>query len=318
MINLEEIARKLDNILNGTDADIPVGLTSPSNANYFFKVYSEGLYLSKLNDMNTGKNFIPVVVGAYGGENNPVAGLGEQDRNVMVQILFPVRFKIDMYALEEYLDEVFVGRQLAFGSQNAICNLSPAQFGELQDFNFDEFKHWIENTYLQPVQVSEVYMVMNFTIYLSTAKDVGKVNGFVYGNEYSYKLSIGTLANVTSGTFSAGFTDDTPVFVENNDIMESNPASQQLLGQKYSKSLSNTTAFSKTITIYYKNNSSYTWLLNKYLTRDIQGIVAKVSEKYLSTDTYTDRYYYVSSIGISAKKGELLTITIGLGDLLEV
>ena len=67
MINLEEIVKKLDKILNGIDPDIPTGLANPVTDEYFFMVFSEGLYLSTIADMRAGtrKNFIPVVVGAY-------------------------------------------------------------------------------------------------------------------------------------------------------------------------------------------------------------------------------------------------------------
>jgi len=317
MINLEIIAKTVDTILNGTNPEIPSGLISPTNNDFFFKVYSEGLYLSEVADMGKGKNFIPVVVGAYGGENNPVEGLGEQDRNVMIQILFPVRFKPIMFALEEYLDAIFVGRQLTFGGQKAVCNVSPAQYGELQDVDLNQFREWVETTYKEKVEIMDTYMAMNITLYLSTAKNVGKPGGFVYGNSYSYGFAIGSIVN---GSFVADFTDDEPVFVDQADSSSSQLASQQLLGEKSAKNLALATSYAKTIEVYIKDNSSYVWLIQKYLDRDLQGLTVQVNEEYDIGTTHPTKtaYYVLNDVSLVKTKGELISVTLTLGDKLEI
>ena len=316
MINLETIARKIDSVLNGTDTEIPSGLVSPANDNYFFNVYSAGLFLSQLNDMNSGKNFIPVIVGAYGGENNPVADLGEQDRNVLIQLLFPVRFKQEMYALEEFLDNVFVGKLLTFGTQQAVCNVSPAQYGELQDFSFNEFNQWVVNTYKQPINKIETYMSMEINLYLSTAKNVGASGGFVYGNSYNFSFSIGSMSN---STFTANMSDNNPVFVEQTDTAHISPASQQLLGGSYSMGLGQATAFGKSITVYVKNDTNYAWLINRYLNKNIQDLVVKIEESIdISSGISISNYYYITDMVLSKKKGELMTLTFTLGDWLDL
>lgn len=317
MINLETMAQKINNVLNGTDPEIPSGLVSPANEHYFFRTFSEGLFLSEVADMNTGKNFIPVVVGAYGGENNPVAGLGEQDRNVLIQILFPVRFKEHMYLLEDYLDEVFVGKLLTFGSQKAVCNLSPAQFSELQDFNFHEFSQWVENIYLKKLDVNEVYMAMTITLYISTAKNVGNTDGFVYGNSYSFSFSIGSKIG---GVYTPSMTDSAPVFVDQADGSSTQISSQQLLGDKYSKGVGLATSYNKTIEVYVKNNDGYTWLINKFLAREIQGLMVQVVETYGigTTNPTKTAYYCLNDVSLVKTKGELMSVTLTLGDLLEI
>ena len=317
MINLETIAKTIDTFLNGTNVEIPAGLVSPTNNDFFFKVFSEGLYLSKLDDMGKGKNFIPVVVGAYGGENNPVEGLGEQDRNVMIQLLFPVSFKEIMFALEDYLDEIFVGRQLTFGTQKAVCNLSPAQYGELQDFDFNRFERWVETTYKVEVEIMETYMAMNITLYLSTAKNVGSEGGFIYGNSYSYSFSIGKKVN---GEFVADMTDANPVFADQADGSSSQPESQQLLGEKYSKLINKATSYSKTIEVYVKNDDNYAWLIQQYLNRDLQGLMIQVVETYNMGTTHPTKtaLYALNDVSLVKSKGQLMSITLSLGDLLEI
>lgn len=316
MINLETIARKIDSLLNGTDTEIPIGIISPANDNYFFRVFSEGLYLSDIYDKNAGKNFIPVVVGAYGGENNPVAGLGEQDRNVMVQILFPVRFKQDMYALEEYLDEIIVGRLLTFGSQKAICNLSPAQFGELQDFDFNEFNHWVETNYEKPIEKMETYMSMSFSFYLSTAKKVGGTDGFIYGNSYTNQIS---LLTKSGNTYTTVATDATPIFVSATDTLSSSPVTQHLLGENYAKGLPQTSAYAKQITLYVKDSTLYQQLITLYKERNYQNRIIQIVESYgLATPITDTKKYYISDMVVNLNKGELMTITLSLGDYLEI
>lgn len=318
MINLEIIAETVDTFLNGTNIEIPSGLISPTNKDFYFKVYSEGLYLSNVADMGKGKNFIPVIVGAYGGENNPVEGLGEQDRNVMIQLLFPVRLKQVMYALEDYLDAIFVGRELTFGTQKAVCNLSPAQYNELQDFDLNQFQEWVETTYKVKTEIMDTYMVMSITLYLSTAKNVGNEGGFVYGNSYTFNFSIGS--KNADNEFVAGMSDSSPVFVDQADGSSSQPESQQLLGQKYSKLINKATSYSKTIEVYVKNNADYVWLINKFLDRDLQDLIVQVVETYGIGETNPTRtsYYALNDVSLVKTKGELMSITLSLGDLLEI
>lgn len=317
MINLEIIARKLDKILNGLDSDIPSGLISPVTEEYFFAVYSEGLYLSSIADMRSGsrKNFIPVIVGAYGGENNPVEGLGEQDRNVLIQVLFPVRFKERMYELENYLFECFVGRMLTFGTQKCVCNTAPAQFSELMDFSFNEFNKWIENSYKEPLDKAETYMAMNITLYLSTAKGVGSEGGFIYGNSYTTKLRL-----YDSDEFDNYVDEDNPIFVQCNPTASLSPASQQILGDSFAKGVPQSAAYSRQITLYCKDTNFYAILISKYLARTYQSAILAVKDSYsLKTTDYVVaetnyKNYYISDMIINNAKGQLMTIVLTLAD----
>ena len=317
MINLEAIAKKLDKILNGIDTDIPTGLVSPVTDEYFFMVFSEGLYLSTIADMRNGerKNFLPVVVGAYGGENNPVEGLGEQDRNVLIQILFPVRYKEKMYALEDYLFQCLVGRMITVGNQKCVCNISPAQYNELQDFSFAEFNHWVETTYKKPIDKTETYMAMNITFYLSTANGVGSNGGFVYGNSYKTSLKI-----YPSESLIYSYDDDEPIFVQTNPTVDISPASQQILGDSYARGMPQSAAYSRQITLYVKQTSFYAFLVQSYLTRTYQDLILQVKDDYgfsvtgFTTAESTGKMYYISNITINANKGAPMTMTLTLAD----
>ena len=320
MINLEEIVKKLDKILNGIDPDIPTGLANPVTDEYFFMVYSEGLYLSSIADMRAGtrKNFIPVIVGAYGGENNPIEGLGEQDRNVLIQILFPVRFKENMYELENYLFECFVGRMITVGNQKCVCNTSPAQFSELQDFSFNEFNEWVETNYKMPLDRTETYMAMNITLYLSTAKGVGSSGGFIYGNSFKTTLRL-----YINNSFVVYYDDDDPIFAQANPNVSNSPASQQVLGELRARGMPQSSAYSKQITLYMKQSPFYAYLIHAYLNRKYQEIILQIKDDYgfsilgLDTKELTGKLYYISDLIINANKGNLMTATLTIADYLE-
>ena len=320
MINLEEIAKKLDKILNGIDPEIPAGLPSPVTEEYFFMVYSEGLYLSTVADMRAGnrKNFIPVIVGAYGGENNPVEGLEEQDRNALIQVLFPVRFKEQMYELENYIAKCFVGRLLTFGSQKCVCNTSPAQYGELQDFSFVEFNKWVETNYKMPLDRTETYMSMTLNIYLSTAKGVGSEGGFIFGNSYTTTLKV-----YTDEERETYYEENAPVFVQVNPTASLSPASQQVLEETYSKGMPQSAAYTRQITLYVKDSAFYACLIDAYINRTYQTLVFGVKDDYGLTVSGFDvseseeKLYYISDIIINANKGELMSVVLTLADYLD-
>lgn len=318
MINLEEIAKKLDKVLNGIDSDIPTGLVRPLD--FLFCVFSEGLYLSSIADMRNGErqNFIPTIVGAYGGENNPVEGLGEQDRNVLIQILFPVRFKEKMYEFENYLFKCFVGRLINISDQKCVCNTSPAQYSELQDFSFSEFNKWVETTYKMPLDKTETYMAMNITLYLSTANDAGAEDGFVFGNSYTTELKL-----YTSNDLLTYYDDDTPIFIQANPTANIAPASQQILGDAYARGMPESAAYSRQITLYVRATDFYGALIESYLNRTYQNLILGIKDKYdipvsgFSLEESTEKLYYISSIIINANKGQLMTIILTLADYLE-
>ena len=320
MINLEEIARKLDKILNGIDPEIPTGLSSPVTDNYFFMVYSEGLYLSTIADMRAGtrKNFIPVIVGAYGGENNPVEGLGEQDRNALIQVLFPVRFKEQMYELENYIAKCFVGRLLTVGNQKCVCNTSPAQYGELQDFSFVEFNKWVETNYKMPLDKTETYMSMTMNLYLSTAEGVGSEGGFIFGNSYSVELKV-----YTDDNFTTYYTESSPTFIQANPTASLSPASQQILGDTYARGMPQSAAYSRQITLYVKDEDFYGCLIDAYINRTYQNYILGIKENYGLTvsgfdiSESTEKLYYISDLIINVNKGQLMTIVLTLADYLE-
>jgi len=315
MIQLDKICEKLERLLNGTDTETS-GI-APVSEKYFFKVYSEGLYLSTIADKKSGKNFIPVIVGSLGGEYNPIPDLQEADYNIQIQILYPVRFKNDFYALNEFLVNNFVGKVLNYGDTTnpnyALSNISVAQYGELQNIDVKEFDKWITNTYkITNPYVMDTFMSMNFTLYLSTAKNLNQANGFIFGNSWVTSLTL---------TYnSTNYTDESPIFITQTDLSQSDPNSQQVLGTNVSLSFPSTSSYSKELPLYVKNTDFYKKLIEAYLTRNLQTTLLSITESCnyltLTQSTYT-RKYFISSMGLVKAKGELLGITLTLLEYIE-
>ena len=190
MILLNEVAEKLQKILNGTDSET----ASFSRATDFqFVVATQGFHLDNII-AESGKNFIPVFIATMGGRFNPVSNLGQSEVNIPVTFYFPVRFKNDFFALNEYLADCFVGTQLDYGSITGKCvsNISVSQYGEIQDLDLKQFIEWTQNVYRRTIERAEPYMSMTFTLFLNGTSTFTKNNEtyrYLYGNETKVTIS---------------------------------------------------------------------------------------------------------------------------------
>ena len=169
MIYLTQVCERLSEILNSTDNPV----------SYTYAVESVGYHWDRIYEDK--KNIIRVFVSSMGGAFNPVFGLGEANYTIPIIFYFPVRFKEDFFILDKYLHSVLVGAN--FGVENSVSNLSVSQFGEIQNLDLKEFSSWSERTFQIPTDVSEEYMTMQCTLYLSTLKE-----GYVYGNSVTATL----------------------------------------------------------------------------------------------------------------------------------
>jgi len=183
MVRLYEVAEKLGKLLNGTDSETPAGYS----ADYDFQVATEGFHLDKISNKNTRKNFIPVFVGSFGGTYNPIPYLKEADYTLTVTLYYPVRFKNDFYALNDYLVECFVGKTLNYGTYSGKClsNISVAQYGEIAPVDLEELSSWTLQTYSKEISVTESYMSMTFNLYLTT---IG--SDYLLGNDIKMNLQL--------------------------------------------------------------------------------------------------------------------------------
>lgn len=297
MILLTEVAQKLENILNGNDSET-TGLTRP--VDYDFVVETQGFHLDHIQNKTKGKNFIPVFISSMGGSFNPVPALKQATYTIPVIIYFPIRFKDDFFALNEYLVDVFVGTYLNYGTKSgrAISNISVAQYGEIVDLDLKEFATWVTNKYQKTIEIHQPWMTMQFTLYLSTANA-----SFVWGNNATSSLSF-TLDTTT-------YTDTDLTFVQGTVQSSSEPASQQLLDTSESDALPVATSYGSGFSIYVKDNDFYKNLVEKWFSGEIQTMEFTFSFTFLGK-TFT-RICYMQSTNLIVQKGQLTTMTFAFG-----
>jgi len=288
MIILNEVAEKIQAILNHSDN--PVG--------YNFIVATTGFHLDQISDKQSGGNFIPVFIGSLGGRFNAVPTLLEEEVNIPITFYFPVRFKDDFFALQKYLAEKFVGGYMSYGTNTGYCvsNITPAQYGEIADLDLKEYKTWVENVYQREIEIKEPYMSMNITLYLSSM-----ASDYLYGNSATFTLAYSH--NNTTLT-------DTPTFASGSMQSNSEPAAQQLLGATIpeSEGLAVNTAMGTSFAIYYKSNTFYQTLLEKWFGGTLQNLALTLTLT-LDTKTYT-RTVYIQSVNMPISKGQPITLTI--------
>ncbi len=307
MILLNEVAKKIEDILNGVDTEV-INLRLNPPTNYYFKVATEGFHLDKIFDMPSGKNFIPVFISSMGGQFNPVPELLQANYVIPIAIYFPVRFKDDLFKLNEYLAKVFVGRQLNYGSSSgkALSNVSVAQFGELIETDLRQFMDWEMTVYKKPVEKMEPYLQMTINLYLSTASEE-----FVFGNEASASLSVeydSSDTDLPQDWTDSDATDSNLTFVQNSLQSHSDPQVQQLIGSNESEGLPTGTSYASSFNIYIKRTKFYRYILKKWFKGESQQLTFNLSFNLLG-ETYT-RTVYMQSANLSTQKGELVTITL--------
>ena len=299
MILLNEVAKKIEDILNGVDNEV-VNLRLNPPTNYYFKVATEGFHLDKIFDMPEGKNFIPVFISSMGGQFNPVPELLQANYVIPIAIYFPVRFKDDLFKLNEYLARVFVGRQLNYGesSGKALSNVSVAQFGELIETDLRQFMEWEMTVYKKPIEKMEPYLQMQFSLYLSTASE-----DFVFGNDATATLTVET----DDDNWAADDKTDTLSFVQQALQSNSEPGSQQILDENQAESLPVATSYSSSFSVYIKNSNFYKNIIRHWFAGTLHSLEITLTFNFLGEEYST--VCFVQSVNLPIVKGELATIT---------
>ena len=309
MILLNEVATKLQKIFNGVDAEIVnKGIESPTD--FYFAIETTGFHIDHIKNNQLGKNFIPVFIDSMGGDYNAVPALKQATVSIPVVIYFPVRFKEQMFALNDFLAECFVGQFLTYGTKTGKCisNISVAQYGEIQQLDLKQFATWVENKYQKTIDNMEPYMTMQFNLYLTNASQK-----YLYGNAVSYQLSI-TIDGKT-------YTDDKLVWASSGTGYSNSPVAQQLIGvDNYAKNVSNISNYSKSILVY-PDFTKEMWqkFLTAYNNRETNLIesltLTKIYDFGESNQSFAQTQL-ILSINENIALGDLISYTITLGDSL--
>lgn len=311
MIRLNEVAKKLEDVLNGADFEVATELGLQNIPGYFFRVATEGFHLDKIYSMGEGKNFIPVFISSMGGEFNPVPDLLQANYVIPVSIYCPVRFKNDLYAINEYIAKAFVGRYLNYGqsSGRAVSNISVAQFGEIQDLDLKQFKEWEETTYKMPIEVMEPYIQMRFNLYLSNAAE-----GYIFGNDAKLDISF-EYDNETYTLKNASFESGS---LQSNSQIQS----EQEEGTYESDSLPYGTTYGYSIKLYpntdiesqtegQTNKKFYVELMKLWFSGYAQMLDFDIKFKFANdSDLVFQRKSCLQSIIAPIEKGQIVSMTL--------
>lgn len=295
MIRLDEVAKKIQDILNGTDAEVIANNPSLNLPTPFaFVVNTEGYHLDHNIEIETGKNFIPVFISSMGGNFNPVPELMQANYVIPITFYFPVRFKNEAYKLNEYLARVFVGKQLNYGENSgiALSNISVAQYGEIVDLDLKQFAEWVRTNYKQPIEKMEPYIQMSFSLYLSTVAE-----GFVYGNDASATLTLN----------DSDYEAEPLTFVQSSVQSNSDPAPQQVLGENETEALPTGTSYGSSFSVYVKNDPFFQKIIEEWFAGNAQALTFTLSLSFLGK-TFT-RICFIQSVNLVLQRGELVTIT---------
>lgn len=303
MIVLPEIAQKLQDILNANE-----------NTDLKYVVNTPGFHLDRISDKVNARNFIPVFISTLGGQINPVPILKQVDGTIPVVFYFPVRFKEQMFLLNEYLNTVLVGQTIEWGtlSGRILSNLSLPRYGEIQDMDLIQFKNWVNATFQREIEIMEPFISMELTLYLSSVD-----SQFIYGNNVKIK-SISIDYNGTKI-----FEDEDPICIDRVDIGSSEPAAQQTFDDKYSKGFPANAAFTRQLPLIIKNNEYYYNLINICEnTKDIQNLSIEIEEEIpvykkingVQTALTVSHSYFITNYSRRTSLGQLLGISLTLAD----
>lgn len=195
MVTIKELATELQGLLNGTSANVRSGISRPFDG--VFLVQLEGFHLDNVYDKESSSNFFPVFVGSGEGEFEALSDIGITDMNCPVSIYFPVRFKDQMLAMQNYIQQNLVGRNLLIENQRVITNISLCTLGEITQMDVDQYGNsilkgindFIAEQYRMPVTSMEPWISLNFTLYASTMNAYSDERG-LYGNDVTTTLAM--------------------------------------------------------------------------------------------------------------------------------
>ena len=327
MLQLDKIAKKLEAMFNGTDPEIS-SLTRPVDET--FVVETTGFYIDHIydNQPNPKHNFVPVFISTVGGDYDPVPNIQRSSTNLAIRFYFPVKRKEFFFKFQDYLVELFVGKIHDYDGTKALSNISVAQYGEIQELDFRQFKDWVQQTYKDlPIEENEVYLEATINLYLSTMAD-----GYLFGNSVEFELSF---------TYNSTEYKATLDWTSAGTGVSNSPIAQQLIDDatyKFTKNVVNITNRSQSILAYVKIKYVWDSVQEKYIipaTDKESTFWAKLIELYNSgnlddgitalslkktynfaspiTATYSS---IVLSMNENIARGEPLSFTIAFGDKL--
>lgn len=257
MIQIDEFAKTLEDLLNGTYT--PSTETKPNDL--LFRVQTFGSNLDKVSDEKARENFIPVLVSDVSGSVTPIPNVQMSAYTFIVNFYCPFYLKDDIFRMFEYLQKQIVGKVINFSKdengnvlEKGVCNMSLPSVERTTQQVMQQFYRFMDEVFNQEIIVTDNWLIYSLEIYVTTAGKTSNGDNLVFGNEVSYQLSVrepnGTLHN-----------SDTLIRNEVSNSLENAFNSQQLLKNAFATSLISATAYSFAINCYITDSDFWQTLL---------------------------------------------------------
>lgn len=186
MIKLEELQKKISNILNNIDTET-MSYDNPCD-DFYFAVKTYGTRLETIGNETLKRNIIPVYINLSNSNVEPIEDLGEIDTTFDFYIYFPLKYKEQFFQLGSFLLNCFNAKTLNYGNESgkALTTLSLPELNEIEDLQLNELGSFLEQDFNLPIRKTEQYGVLTFNIYFYQVANLGNDNGFILGNEVKY------------------------------------------------------------------------------------------------------------------------------------
>lgn len=194
MINLEELQKKISNILNGLDTETS-GNDNPCD-DFYFLVKTYGTRLENVSNYTLKRNVIPVYINLVDSSVEPIEDLGEIDTTYELYIYFPLQYKEQFFDLGKFLVNCFNAKTLSYGtnSGNALTTLSIPELNDIEDVQLGELNSFLQQDFNLPIKKTEKWGVLTFQLFFYQVANLGEEDGFMYGNEIKYNLTYKSLS----------------------------------------------------------------------------------------------------------------------------
>ena len=314
MLKLDDVARTLESMFNGTNSET---ISITGRPDFQFVVQTTGFHLDHNYDLETKKSFIPVFVTSMGGEYDPVPEVKRASYNIVVRVYFPVRFKDEFFNFNNYLVDCLVGQIRTYGSDKALSNISIPQYNEIVQLDLKNFENWVRETYGEmPIEIMEPYMEMSFNLYLSTVAD-----GYLFGNQVTFTLSFKATETI-NGVATQVTYSETLKWTSAGTGLSNSPIAQQLIDDssyKFTRNVVNITNRSQSILVYANDDTFWQKLITLYNSGNVQDSISDLTltKTYnFATPLVVTYNSIVLGMNENVARGEPLSFTISFGDAL--
>lgn len=316
MISIQEFVSFLQGILNNDSTESGYPDFTYNGARIVFSVRTPSLpYVDSSIEKNNGAFVIPVMVTFNGdGSFEAYPDVGMHEITYSISMVFPVVETNDMSSMYVFIANLLVGKLKLIGSTSGYycLNVGAPSFGQMQyleSLEFDQFKQNLSIIFKNCVTVSREWCTMDFDIYASSMKDLGKSGGFIYGNQVSQTLTV---------VFATGALSETLNVIQPSNSVENNLTTQQGVSSNYAKSLTSGTALGNTKTVFVKMSQFWINMMSASkngtigkLTATIQDNVCLADGTVMATLSTTDDCV-MSSTAFSYEPGKPLTFAFSV------